>query len=484
MRSIQDTNLNRPQFQWREFLSAVAIIAVPVALQNLLSTTGSMVDTIMLASLGENTIGAVGLCAQFSTLMFSCYWGFVGGGMLFMSQYWGARDSGGIRKSYGLTILFMMSVAAVFAVLGAVFPSAVMSLYTDKKNIQEIGVQYLSIVAYSYPLQILAMAMSACLRSTEKVKIPLYGSIAGVLTNCFVNYLLIFGKFGMPRLGARGAAIGTIISAIVNVIVIAAFVIRRHVPYALEFSKLFHRDRGFLRIYLTKCFPILCNEALIGVGNMLINIVLGRQSEPAIAAVAVFRTLEGIVISFFAGFSNAASILVGKEVGAGNHEKAYQRAIRIVYLCSGLVAFVCLLLICLHTPLLHVLGLSGQSFGIGTGLLIIYSAAAIIRMGNWAQNDTFRTAGDAAFGSILEITFMFGMVIPAVYLGNFVFKAPFLLVFALCYCDEPIRYFLMQRHLYSGRWIKPVSAEGMATIGAFRERHGIRARRAPSAGAH
>ncbi|MBQ3125714.1 MAG: MATE family efflux transporter, partial [Clostridia bacterium] len=95
------------KFDWRSFIKAVAVIAVPVALQNLLTTTGSMVDTIMIASLGETTVGAVGLCAQFTSLMFSCYWGFVGGGMLFFAQFFGAKDDDGINRSYGITLAFM-----------------------------------------------------------------------------------------------------------------------------------------------------------------------------------------------------------------------------------------------------------------------------------------------------------------------------------------------------------------------------------------
>lgn len=106
-------------------------------------------------------------------------------------------------------------------------------------------------------------------------------------------------------------------------------------------------------------------------------------------------------------------------------------------------------------------------------MLIIYSIAAIIRMGNWAQNDTYRSAGDAAFGSIMEITFMYLMVLPFVYLSNFYFHAPFLLVFAFCYIDEPIRYIIMQCHLYSGKWIRPVSDAGLATIDKFRAQHHI-----------
>lgn len=107
--------MKQKKFDWGYFLKHIAIIAIPVALQNLLTTTGSMVDTIMLASIGEKAVGAVGLCAQFSSLMFSGYWGFIGGGMLFFAQYWGAKDHDGITRSYGMTLLFMMTVALVFA---------------------------------------------------------------------------------------------------------------------------------------------------------------------------------------------------------------------------------------------------------------------------------------------------------------------------------------------------------------------------------
>ena len=155
-------------FPWRDFLKRVAVIAVPVALQNLLTTTGSMVDTMMIAPLGETTVGAVGLCAQFSSLMFSGYWGFVGGGMLFFSQYWGAKDEDGIDRSYGITLSCMMLVAALFAALALLVPEWVMSVYTDKTSIQQIGVKYLRVVGFAYPLQIFSMAMSALLRSTER----------------------------------------------------------------------------------------------------------------------------------------------------------------------------------------------------------------------------------------------------------------------------------------------------------------------------
>lgn len=458
-------------FNWHFFIKHIAIIAVPVALQNLLTTTGSMVDTMMLASLGEKTVGAVGLCAQFSSLMFAGYWGFVGGGMLFFSQYWGAGDKDGITRSYGLTLSFMLSVGFLFAALALFFPDVVMNIYTDKKEIQSIGITYLKIVGFAYPLQIFAMAISALLRSIEQVRVPLYGGIASVIANCFFNYLLIFGKCGLPKMGSAGAALGTVLAGLINLIVLFAFIIKKKLPFVLAVSSHFRWNRAFVEEYLQKCFPILCNEVLIGIGNMMINIVLGHQSEQAIAAVAVFRTLEGLIIAFFSGFSNAATVLVGKEVGAGNHETAYQRAWRLIYLCSALIGTACLVLFAVHNPLLHAMGLHDESYRIGTGMLMIYGIAAVIRMGNWVQNDTYRSAGDAAFGSIMEITFMYLLVLPCVYGANYRLHAPFLLVFALCYVDEPIRYIIMQIHMYSAQWIKPVSDAGRAAIEEFRKNH-------------
>ena len=462
--------MKRSKYPWGSFLKQIAVIAVPVALQNLLTTTGSMVDTMMIASLGQTEVGAVGLCAQFSSLLFACFWGFVGGGMLFIAQYWGAKDDRGINRSYGLTLTCMMAVSLVFCVLATCFPDAVMRMYTDKESIRAIGVEYLRIAGFSYPLMVFAMAMAALLRCTGRVRLPLYGSAAGVASNILLNWVLIFGNLGAPAMGVQGAALATVLAQGVSIAVVFLLArINRH-PYLTAFRYHFHWDRAFVRIYLKKCFPIICNEVLIGLGNMVINIVLGRQPEEAIAALAVFRTLEGLVIGFFAGFSNASSVLVGAEVGAGRLQVAYGRAWRLIYLCQGFIALLGAVLIALHTPILSMMGMYGESFRLAFGMVCIYIAFGIVRMGNWTHNDTFRAAGDATYGTVLEIVFMWLLVIPCVCLSGLVFHWPTLVIFALCYVDEPIRYGLMQRHLYSGKWIRPVTPEGMEALKNFHPR--------------
>ncbi len=465
---MNDTKPVKAPFPWGPFLKKLAALGIPVALQNLLTTTASMVDTMMVAPLGELSVGALGLCAQFSSLMFSGYWGFVGGGMLFFAQYWGAGDDDGIDRSYGMTLACMMTVAAVFGCLAAFAPGAVMRLYTDKAEIQRIGAQYLRIVGAAYIMQVFSVAMSSLLRATERVRIPMVASVASVGTNIFLNWVFIYGHLGAPAMGIRGAALATTCAAAVNVA--AVYLMGRAVryPYLFHFRAHFRWTGRQLKNYFVKCFPIICNEVLIGVGNMVINVTLGRQPEQIIAALAVFRTLEGLIIGFFAGFSNAASVLVGTCVGAGELDTADRRAKRLVYLCSGFILTVGLAVLALRRPILTGMSLSGASYTAGVRLLSIYIAVSVIRMGNWIQNDTYRASGDAVTGTVLEIVFMYVMVLPCVLTAGFVLKLPYWAIFLCCYIDEPIRYVLMQRHLYSGKWIRPVTEQGMAALPAFR----------------
>ena len=466
--------MEEKSFNWKAFVSAVAVIAIPVALQNLLTTTGSMLDTMMIGTLGEKHVGAVGLCSQFSSLMGSCYFGFMGGGGLFLAQYWGAKDERNLTRSFGLTLTFMIAVGLIFGILAAFFPHLVMALYTDKTVIQELGIPYLKIVGFGYPFVVLSMAASLLLRSTERVKIPLIASVVSVLTNVSLNYLLIGGHLGAPALGIRGAAIATLTANIVNLLVIVLIARASGYRYLFMIRSFFKWDTALIKEYFTKCFPILCNELAIGIAGAIMNIVLGRQSEEAISAIAVFRTMEGLYIGFFVGFSQASSILVGKAVGAGKLEDAFAYAKRLIYMCAGFIAVIALFVVMFRNPIFTAFGLSGKSLEIAGGMMLIFAVVIVIRMMNWLHNDTFRAAGEPTTGTVLEIAFMYLMVIPLLLIMAFAVRAPFLIIFACCYVDEPIRLVMMQIHLFSGRWICPVTEEGKAELPIFRKQHHIR----------
>lgn len=464
----------RVKVPFKKLLSSVLAIAIPVACQNLLATTGSLVDTVMIGSIGETSLGAVGLCGQFASLMFSCYWGLLGGGVLFFSQYFGAKDDDGINRSYGYMIASMMLVGFVFGIMGVFFPETVMRIYTDKVVYQEIGVRYLRIVGFAYPLQVFSMAASGLLRSTEQAKIPLFASIASVCTNIFLNWVLIFGHFGLPAMGVEGAATATLIAAIVNVAVTLILAKVKGYPYLFKITKHFKWTKETFKTFYVKCFPIICNELAMGISNLVINMVLGRQAAEAIAALAVFRTFEGLVIAFFSGVSSASSVLVGNHVGAGKHDEAFYIANKCVYMCAGTIFFVVMGIFAFHTPILHLVGLETASFGYATQMLLVYCIIAVLRMSNWISNDTCRSSGDAITGTVLEIIFMYVLNIPLLCLGGLVWHLPYIVVFIFTYIDEPIRFVIMQIHMHSGGWIRPVTEVGRKTLPDFREAHPLK----------
>lgn len=454
---------------WREFLKIVIAIALPIACQNFLTTTASMVDTIMIGSQGELSVAAVGICSQISSLFFSSYFGFAGGALLFFSQYWGAGDQEGINRTFGLSLVCMLGVALLFGGVAVANPGFLLRIYTDKESIIEVGIPYIRIVGFAYPLQILALIVSFLMRSTERVKAPLISSIAALITNFVLNWILIYGRFGMPKMGAAGAAVGTLVSGIVNLSLLLCFLMADKKTLTLKLRLMFDWGGGFSGNYLKKCFPIICNELFYGIGQMLINIVIGHQSESAIAAMAAFRVLEGFVFAFFGGLADASTVVVGKEVGAGHHMKGYQYVKGFSILCPAITFVIVLTCLIFNQPLLGLFGLGEEALGYGKYMLLIYLAAGTIRTCNYIMNTCYRAGGEATFGTVLEVGCLFAVSVPATWIAGMVLHLPFLAVFAFVYTDELIRLVFEVWYTRSGKWIKPVTEEGRRTLEQFRK---------------
>ena len=399
--------MSNEKITWPSFLKLMMAIAFPVALQNLLSTTAGLVDTIMIGSMGELAVAAVGICSQISSLFFSCYWGFAGGAMLFFAQYWGARNEKGINQTFGVTFIFMTIVGSLFAVTAVTNPAFMLGIYTDKEHIIQMGAPYIRIVGFAYPLQVFAVLVSFFMRATERVKAPLFCSIASLLVNFALNWVLIYGRFGAPKMGVAGAAVGTLASGIVNLVLLVIFLLVSKCEIRLRLKEMFGFQREFIGAYLSKCLPILANEMLYGVGQMIINIVIGHQDESAIAAMAAFRVCEGFVYAFFGGLSNAASVIIGKEVGSGHLPRAYNYCRKSSLFCPMVTFGVVGVMTLLNRPILGLFGLGTTAMEYGKFMLLIYLAFGTIRTCNYIMNESYRAGGEAVFGTVLEVSCLF-----------------------------------------------------------------------------
>lgn len=459
--------MKRTTIDWKLFFKAVFTLALPIAMQNLLSTTASMVDTIMIGSQGELAVAAVGICSQISSLFFSCYSGLASGALLFFSQYWGAKNEAGINRTFGLSMVCMLLVGLLFGGTAVVAPQFMLGIYTDKRHIIEIGIPYIRIVGFAYPLQVLAVVISFLMRSTERVKAPLIGSIAGLITNFCLNWILIYGRFGMPKMGPAGAAVGTLVSAAVNLLILLFFLFRTQKKLPLRLREMFGWGNGFCRMYFGKCLPIILNELFYGIGQMLINIVIGRQNESAIAAMAAFRVFEGFVFAFFGGLSDAGTVVVGKEVGAGYPMKGYQYTKGFSLLCPAITFVISLIGLLLHRQLFHLFGLGAEAIHYGKYMLMIYLVAGAVRTCNYIMTCCYRAGGEAVYGAVVEIALLFTISVPATWIAGMVLHLPFLAVFSCVYTDEIIRLIFETRYTLSGKWIKPVTDSGKAAMPQF-----------------
>jgi putative MATE family efflux protein len=469
-------NVKKSVFGNRQFYANIITIGLPVALQNLFTTSAGMVDTIMIGSTGELSVAAVGICAQFSFLMFAGYFGFCNGGMIFFAQYWGARDEEGICRSYGITLICMMIIGFIFGGLAIFAPEFIMAIYTNKESIQAAGVPYLRIVGWSYPMVTLTMAIGSLLRSTEKVRVPLFASVFALVTNFLLNWLLIFGKLGFPKMGASGAAIGTVASNAVYIVILYVYCLRDPRSFVTRVKAHFKWTLPFIKEFFTKIIFVVCNEVMYGVGMLILNIIIGRQLEAGIAAMAVFRVIEGLIFGFFGGLANASAVMVGKRIGAGEHSEGLAEARRFIVICPAITLTICLIILPFRDPLLNLFGLGPQAHYFAKSMLLIYTLTGTIRTCNYMNNNIFRSGGESVFGTVIEICGLFFISIPAAALAGLLLHWPFLAVFFLLFLDEFLRLGIILWYMNTGRWVKPVTTMGRAKLAEFRMRTRGRAR--------
>ncbi len=456
-------------FDLKMFMRAVFTIAFPIALQNLMATTASMIDTIMIGTQGELAVAAVGICSQINSLFFSCYFGFAGGSLLFFSQYWGAKDLKGINRTFGISSFFTLLVAILFGTVAILNPAFILQIYTDKEAIIAMGIPYLRIIGFAAPFVVLVAVMNFLLRSTGRIKAPLICSIAGIVVNITLNWILIFGRFGFPKMGVAGAAVGTLCSQLINFILLFIYVLRDQEAVKLHLKEMFDWGEGFLGTYFKKSFPIISNELLYGIGQMLINIVMGHQDESAIAAMAAFRVLEGFVFAFFGGLADASAVVVGNEVGAGRHMKGYQYVIGFSVLCPAITFMIVLVFLIFNQPLLALFGLGSQALAYGKYMILIYLFFGAIRTCNYIMNSCYRAGGEAVYGTVLEIACLFTLSVPVTWAAGMIFKLPFLAVFACVYVDEILRMIFEIRYTRSCKWIKPLTNIGKEKLAEFHQ---------------
>lgn len=456
---------------WRVALK----LAFPVAMQNLLTSSFILVDTIMVGQLGDLSLSAVGMAGQFGWFLNMITFGMCSGAAVFISQYWGAKDTAGIRRTYGIAVVSVCLISALFFVIGLLFPEGVVRIFNREPDVVEAGAAYLRIACWSYLATGVNMVFCIVLRSTENVKLPMYVSLVTTVLNAFMDYGLIFGAFGMPEMGIRGAALATVISAWAGpVLILAVSAIQRNMLIS-PIKELFGFNRLSIAQYYEKATPVIINETLWGLGTLLFSVIFANLGYQYYAAVTIFRTFDNIAFVFFIGLCNASSIMVGKNVGAGHIKRAVEdsrRFVLFVSLCSVLTG---VLIIIFRFQLASVFNLSGsitqETLKLTASLLLVYGIELPMRNLPYILIvGTFRPGGDTKIGMKLDLLSLWLCSVPLTTLAAFVFKLPFIAVFAIMYIAEDyLKAILCVKYYFTYNWLRPVTDQGIKGLEEFYE---------------
>ncbi len=446
--------INKDKQFYKKFIS----IAGPVALQNLLMSSLALVDIVMIGQLGETAIAAVGLGGQLFFLATLLFYGISSGGAVFFAQFWGRKDTRSIRKTIGLVVILAESGAVLLSIISITVPEAVLKIFTTDPLVISAGAGYLSITGISFLFTGATIAYSLALRSIGKAGAPLKATIVSITVNTILNYILIFGKFGFPEMGITGAAIATVISRFIEIVIILSYIYKSNNILAANISDFCNLEAHFVKKYLKTTIPVILNELAWAIGMMVYKIVYARMGTESIATIGITETTGGIIFSFLIGSANACAIMVGNKIGEGNLKDVHIYSRRFIFLSIG-IGLITGGILALLAPIIP------MAFNVSDAVrksatLIMYILAAFVVLKSYSLHfviGMFRGGGDTKFAFLIDIIGTWAVGVPLAVIFGIILKFPLYLVVLLISMEEVFKAGLSFYRYKSNRWIHDVA---------------------------
>jgi len=438
----------------RSFLREMLTIALPISFQQLINASLNMIDVIMVGQLGEASIAALGLSNQVFFVFILLLFGLTSGMAIFTAQFWGKQEVDPIRKVLGMCLAITSAIALLFTLATTLMPRTVLGFYTNDTEVIEIGASYLSIVGFSYIPVAIATSYIATLRSIHLVKLTVVATISALVFKTILGYILIFGMFGLPALGVRGAAIGTASGWTLELILLLILVYTQKTPLAANPLTFFSFDFAFFGRVLKTTLPALANEMFWSLGITTYNAIYARIGTDSIAAINVNATIEELGFVVFMGLGNACAVMVGNRIGAGKKEEAFETVRRVVILAMLSAWTVGLLVFLLRDVVVNLYDLSPSGEYNVRMLMLMMACTLWIRMFNFSTFiGALRAGGDTRFALLMELCSIWLIGVPAAYIGAFVLHFPVYIVYLMVALEEVAKAFVSGWRVYSRKWI-------------------------------
>ena len=443
-----------------EFLRQVAALTIPMAIQNLINTGVMAADVIMIGRVGEKVLSGSSLAGQIYFVLNLIMFGTASGASVLIAQYWGRHDGKTIEKVMGIALRISLLAAFVFWIATLLIPSHLMRLFTNDPEVIEYGVQYLQIVKYTYFIEAIAVMYLNLIRNLQRVMISTVVYSVQLVANVIGNAILIYGLFGMPALGIRGAAVATLIARLIGLSITLWYAVCKNDDVKIRIRYIFRTEKILNQDFTKYSLAVVANELLWSIAMSLHASIIGHLGSSAVAAQSVANVVRQFATVVTFGIANSAAIMIGMEIGQGKIEKAERYGAYFLRL-AVLVGMIGGGLILLVRPFV----ISGMHF---SGTVASYANSFLFVMAYYCVFVSFnavsivgifRAGGDTKVGLIIDCSTMYFGSILLGFLTAFVFKLPVPVVYVFITCDEilkmPIAYWRYKKKY----WLKNVTRD-------------------------
>lgn len=444
----------------KTFYKSFMVLALSLAMQNLLTYGVNMMDTLMLGRYSQDAMGGVSLCNQVQYLLQMLVVGAGEGAVVLGSQYWGKGKLEPIPHIIGVALRFGGALAVLMFGVVLFFPHQLLSLLSNDVAVIAQGAKYFQIICFTYIIFTVTNILVASLRSIGIVKIGYVISGSTLVINVCLNYCLIYGNFGFPELGVRGAAVATLVSRCVELLIVIYYFKYKEHRLNLTLRKLLHIDTSYIRDYTRVSSPVLINQALWGVAQMVQTGILGHLGGDVTAAnaiaVQVFQVLS--VVAY--GAASAAGIVVGRTIGEGNEQRLHPlvHTLQVLFiaigLCSGFAIFA------LRVPILHLFGgtLTENAYRYSMQFMLVLAITTVGTAYQMAcDNGIIRGGGDTSFSAKMNLVSMWLIIVPFSAMAAFWWQCAPVVVFFLLKWDQLYKAIPVIIRLRSWKWVKKVT---------------------------
>ncbi|MFR4798314.1 MAG: MATE family efflux transporter [Lentihominibacter sp.] len=444
----------------RELLGMMTKVALPIALQSLIGSSLSFIDNLMVGSLGEVELNAVGVSVQIFFIYWMLLYGFAGGSATFISQFFGVRDFKNIRKTTGFALTVAFGIGLLFFIAGIAFPEYILRIFTKYPEVIEAGVGYVRIGSFTFLMLAVTQPFTVALRATQQSVLPLIASVIALATNTCLNWGFIFGKLGMPALGVEGAALATAIARLFEMLIILfeVFVLKNKI--AGRFREFFGYSREIAFKIVKNALPTTTNETLWGIGTSLYIAAFSRIGIAEGAAIQACNTINNMFAMAAFSIGDAILILVGQKLGEGKTELAYNMSKKMVKMGLVIGILFGVGVIMAGEPLLSLFKFSEEGADYALKILIIYGATMWLTVYNAMHvTGTLRCGGDTKFAMITETSTVWLIGVPMAFITSLYFQFPIYLAVLAVKMEEVVKGIFLTKRYFSRKWLKNVINE-------------------------